>query len=185
MLITGWEGTAEDVERRRSISARILRKGGAVSLGQAPGKAWAHGRFEGPYLRDELMSLGYFVETLETSHTWSRYHELYDAVRSGLRRALEAAGHAGHRHVPPLARLRRRRVPLLHLHRAFQAGRPRSSTGARSRPPPARRSSPPAARSPTTTPWGATTLPTCRPRWARSDSPRSARSRSDSTRPGS
>ena len=80
MLITGWEGRAEDVERRRSISARILRSGGAVPLGQAPGKAWAHGRFEGPYLRDELMSLGYFVETLETSHTWSRYGELYDAV---------------------------------------------------------------------------------------------------------
>ncbi|HYH62329.1 MAG TPA: FAD-binding oxidoreductase [Solirubrobacterales bacterium] len=95
MLIVGWEGTAEDVERRRSISARILRKGGAVSLGQAPGKAWAHGRFEGPYLRDELMSLGYFVETLETSHTWSRYQELYDAVRSGLRGALEAEGTPG------------------------------------------------------------------------------------------
>jgi len=95
MLITGWEGTAEDVERRRSISARILRNGGAVSLGQAPGKAWAHGRYEGPYLRDELMSLGYFVETLETSHTWARYHELYDAVRSGLRGALEAAGTPG------------------------------------------------------------------------------------------
>jgi len=35
------------------------------------------------------------VETLETSHTWARYHELYDAVRSGLRGALEAAGTPG------------------------------------------------------------------------------------------
>ena len=95
MLITGWEGTSEDVERRRSISARILRKSGAVSLGKAPGKAWSHGRFKGPYLRDELMGLGYFVETLETSHTWSRYEDLYDAVRTALRRALEAAGTPG------------------------------------------------------------------------------------------
>ncbi len=108
MLITGWEGESEDVERRRGISSRILRSNGAVSLGTAPGKAWAHGRFEGPYLRDELMNLGYFVETLETSHTWSRYHELYDAVRSALRGAMEAAGTPG--------------IVMCHLSHAYRDG---------------------------------------------------------------
>jgi alkyldihydroxyacetonephosphate synthase len=108
MLITGWEGEAEDVERRRGISSRILRSNGAVSLGTAPGKAWAHGRFEGPYLRDELMSLGYFVETLETSHTWSRYHELYNAVRGALRGAMEAAGTPG--------------IVMCHLSHAYRDG---------------------------------------------------------------
>jgi alkyldihydroxyacetonephosphate synthase len=108
MLITGWEGEAEDVERRRSISARILRTSGAVSLGSAPGKAWAHGRFEGPYLRDELMSLGYFVETLETSHTWSRYQELYGAVRGAVRGALEAQGTPG--------------IVMCHLSHAYRDG---------------------------------------------------------------
>ncbi len=108
MLITGWEGETEDVERRRSVSARILRSGGAVSLGGAPGRAWAHGRFEGPYLRDELMSLGYFVETLETSHTWSRYEELYDAVRRALHGALEAQGTPG--------------IVMCHLSHAYRDG---------------------------------------------------------------
>ena len=108
MMITGWEGEAEDVERRRSVSARILRSNGAVSLGSAPGKAWAHGRFEGPYLRDELMSLGYLVETLETSHTWSRYEELYEAVRGALRRALEEEGTPG--------------IVMCHLSHAYRDG---------------------------------------------------------------
>ncbi len=108
MLITGWEGEPEDVERRRSISSRILRRGGAVSLGAAPGKAWEHGRFEGPYLRDELMNLGYFVETLETSHTWSRYEDLYVAVRGALRATLEAEGTPG--------------IVMCHLSHAYRDG---------------------------------------------------------------
>ena len=95
MLICGWEGSAEDVERRRALSARILRAGGAAALGSAPGRAWEHGRFQGPYLRDELLDLGYFVETLETSHTWSRYRELYEAVRSAIAGALDAQGTPG------------------------------------------------------------------------------------------
>jgi alkyldihydroxyacetonephosphate synthase len=108
MLITGWEGETEDVERRRSVSARILRSSGAVSLGTAPGKAWEHGRFEGPYLRDELMNLGYFVETLETSHTWSRYRQLYEAVRAALRGAMEAQGTPG--------------IVMCHLSHAYRDG---------------------------------------------------------------
>lgn len=95
MVIAGWEGEAEDVERRRALSSRMLRANGVVRLGAAPGRAWSHGRFEGPYFRDELLDLGYFVETLETSHTWSRYEELYEAVSGALRSALEAQGTPG------------------------------------------------------------------------------------------
>ena len=95
MMIVGWEGEPEDVERRRALSSRTLRDAGAVKLGAAPGRAWSHGRFEGPYLRDELLDLGYFVETLETSHTWSRYEELYRAVGDALRGALSAEGTPG------------------------------------------------------------------------------------------
>jgi alkyldihydroxyacetonephosphate synthase len=108
MVICGWEGAPEDVERRRSISSRILRAEGAASLGAAPGKAWHHGRFEGPYLRDELMSLGLFVETLETAHTWSRYSELYGAVRGAIRGAFERRGTPG--------------IVMCHLSHAYRDG---------------------------------------------------------------
>ena len=77
LVICGWEGDHESVRRRSALGHRRLRAGGAVPLGQAAGRSWEKGRFEGPYLRDELIGMGVFVETLETSHTWSRLDELY------------------------------------------------------------------------------------------------------------
>ncbi len=92
MVIAGWEGDGEAVERRRAVSTRILRGAGAVALGSRPGKAWDHGRYQGPYLRDELLDLGYLVETLETAHTWTRLPELYRGVGDALRGALTRGG---------------------------------------------------------------------------------------------
>ena len=95
LVICGWEGERDSVERRRALSARLLRRAGAAPLGQAPGRAWEHGRFEGPYLRDELLDLGYMVETLETSHTWSRLDELYRGVGGALSQAMAGQGTPG------------------------------------------------------------------------------------------
>jgi len=63
-----------------------------VSLGQGPGQSWLRGRFEGPYLREALLDLGYMVETLETAHTWSRLGEHYEAVRGAISSALKRGG---------------------------------------------------------------------------------------------
>jgi alkyldihydroxyacetonephosphate synthase len=95
ILITGWEGTREAVALRRALAKRVLRSGGAVALGERPGRSWYRGRFEGPYLRDELLDLSYMVETLETAHTWTRLGELYHAVSGAIRDALEAQGTPG------------------------------------------------------------------------------------------
>jgi alkyldihydroxyacetonephosphate synthase len=92
ILICGWEGDAEAVARRRSVASRLLRSGGAAYLGVAPGRAWERGRYNGPYRRDELLDLGYLVETLETAHTWTRLGELYRSVTDALSGALEAQG---------------------------------------------------------------------------------------------
>jgi alkyldihydroxyacetonephosphate synthase len=95
LVICGWEGEREAVERHHAVSARILRSAAAISLGAGPGSAWERGRFHGPYLRDELMDRGYMIETLETSHTWSRLQGLYEAVRGALSGAMAAQGAAG------------------------------------------------------------------------------------------
>ncbi len=108
LVICGWEGDGESVDRRRALSARLLRAGGAASLGQAPGRAWERGRFDGPYLRDELLDLGYLIETLETAHTWSRVDDLYRAVGGALRGALEAQGTPG--------------IVMCHLSHAYRDG---------------------------------------------------------------
>ncbi len=95
MMILGWEGEPESVARRRELTAAGLRGGGAVPLGRSPGNAWEHGRYEGPYMRDLLMDEGVMVETLETSHTYTRIKELYEAVRAALHSAMEREGNGG------------------------------------------------------------------------------------------
>jgi alkyldihydroxyacetonephosphate synthase len=95
LMIVGYEGDDESVARTRALGVRALRDGGAAYLGQAAGNAWEHGRYQGPYLRDTLMQMGAMVETLETSHTWSRFGELHRAVGEAIRNALRAQGTPG------------------------------------------------------------------------------------------
>jgi alkyldihydroxyacetonephosphate synthase len=95
LMIAGFEGEEEGVARRRALTVRALRAGGAAYLGQAAGRSWEHGRYQGPYLRDTLMATGAMVETLETSHTWSRLGELHAAVAGAIAAALAAQGTPG------------------------------------------------------------------------------------------
>ncbi len=95
LIIVGFAGDQESVARRRALTVRALRRGGAAYLGQAAGRAWEHGRYQGPYLRDTLMGMGAMVETLETSHTWSRFGELHEAVGNAIRTTLEGEGTPG------------------------------------------------------------------------------------------
>jgi alkyldihydroxyacetonephosphate synthase len=108
LIVCGWEDEREAVERRHALAARRLRAGGAATLGGAPGRAWERGRYEGPYLRDELLDLGYLVETLETAHTWSRLGDLYDEVRAAIGAALAAQGTPG--------------IVMCHLSHAYRDG---------------------------------------------------------------
>jgi len=95
LIVVGFEGDEEAVARQRALAVRGLRRGGAAYLGQAAGRSWEHGRFHGPYLRDTLMDIGAMVETLETSHTWSRLRDLRAAVGGAIRDSLAAHGTPG------------------------------------------------------------------------------------------
>lgn len=95
LLIVGHEGEEESVARRRALSVRALRSGGAAYLGQKAGESWEHGRFAGPYLRDTLMEMGAMVETLETSHTWTSLAGLHRAVGEAIEGSLAAQGTPG------------------------------------------------------------------------------------------
>ncbi|MDX6648579.1 MAG: alkyldihydroxyacetonephosphate synthase [Solirubrobacteraceae bacterium] len=96
LAILGWEGDEDDVARRAARSGAIARRAGGLALGRSPGAAWSHGRFDGPYLRDDLLGLGVMVETLETATQWSGLMALHAAVSDALRDALTARG------TPPL-----------------------------------------------------------------------------------
>jgi len=85
LAIVGWEGPDEAVRVRREVTVEALRDAGGVALGQPAGRVWVRSRFQGPYLRDDLMDRGVLVETLETATTWAQLFTLYRAVGDALR----------------------------------------------------------------------------------------------------
>jgi alkyldihydroxyacetonephosphate synthase len=90
LVITGYEGSSDDVTHRRAVRG-VLRHAGAVPLGRRAGLSWEHGRFTGPRLRDTLLDSGVLAETLETAATWTALPGLYDGVRHALRTSLGRA----------------------------------------------------------------------------------------------
>ena len=51
---------------------RCWRRTAARRWATAPARAWEHGRFGAPYLRDSLLAAGALCETLETATNWSQ-----------------------------------------------------------------------------------------------------------------
>ena len=95
LAILGFEGTRADIMGRRARAGGIMRRGGGLALGAAPGRAWRRQRYEGPYLRDALLDHGILAETLETAAPWSHLMSLYETVGDAIARALEARGTPG------------------------------------------------------------------------------------------
>ena len=88
LMITGYEGTAEQVGAKRAAVTAVLKGLGGTALGTEPGEKWVHGRFNAPYLRDALLDHGVLVETLETATFWSHRERLYADVKAALQSAL-------------------------------------------------------------------------------------------------
>jgi alkyldihydroxyacetonephosphate synthase len=107
LAIVGYEGTADDVEARSTLAARVLERHNA-RYDEAAGDHWVSERYRGPYLRDALLAAGALVETLETACFWSAVPELYAAVSSAVRAALTAL------QTPP--------VVLCHVSHVYPAG---------------------------------------------------------------
>jgi alkyldihydroxyacetonephosphate synthase len=95
IAILGFEGEEGEVKSRRGRARGLARHSGGVALGGSPGRAWLAGRFQAPYLRDELLSHGVMVETLETATRWSNVERLHDAVAGAIERALTDEGTPG------------------------------------------------------------------------------------------
>lgn len=90
--IVGYEGTPDDVERRRAAATELLRAAGGRPEGTGPGESWRTGRYRAPYLRDPLLDAGVLIETLETVTFWSRLLEVRAAVTAALTGSLGREG---------------------------------------------------------------------------------------------
>ena len=168
LLIAGFEGSDDDVTRRRGRFAEMLRAAGGVFLGERWGSAWLDGplrrplparRADGPrrhgrHAGDGLPVVGARQAT----------HEAVGARHPG---GAGRARHPGPGHVPRLAPVPHRARRCTSRSSPRRSAAPSWTSGGRPRPPPATPSPRPAPRSPTTTPWGATTARGWRPRSAR------------------
>jgi alkyldihydroxyacetonephosphate synthase len=88
LAILGWDDV-DGARRKRAASA--VRRHGGFSVGKSAAEKWKHGRYDGPYLRDDLLDAGVLVETLETSARWSSLTATHAAVRTALQSALPGA----------------------------------------------------------------------------------------------
>jgi len=95
LAIFGFEGGEEEVAFRRSRALELAHGCGGLRVGRSPGRAWLHGRFAGPYLRDDLLSHGVMVETLETAAQWSLLRSVRERVEAAIAGALESYGTPG------------------------------------------------------------------------------------------
>jgi alkyldihydroxyacetonephosphate synthase len=96
LAILGFEAQTEEVlAARRKRALALVRRDGGLAVGRSPGKAWLASRFAAPYLRDELLTQGVMVETLETATKWSNVGALHRAVGAGIAAALSAGGTPG------------------------------------------------------------------------------------------
>ncbi len=75
----GEKGYARNV--RRAVG-RIARGFGALPTTGLVTRAWEHGRFRDPYLRDDLQDFGILTDTLECSVTWDGLERVHREVRA-------------------------------------------------------------------------------------------------------
>jgi alkyldihydroxyacetonephosphate synthase len=95
LAILGFEGEPREVSERRARALEIVRRGGGLCVGRSPGRAWLASRFSAPYLRDELLTHGVMVETLETATRWSNVEALHRRVLGAIDDSLRACGTPG------------------------------------------------------------------------------------------
>jgi alkyldihydroxyacetonephosphate synthase len=114
LAILGFEGDGEELACRRRRAHAIVSQGGGLAVGRAPGEAWLKSRFAAPYLRDELLTHGVMVETLETAAQWSDVAALHRSVSAAIVSALSGGGAGGAGAGEPLV--------MCHLSHVYETG---------------------------------------------------------------
>jgi alkyldihydroxyacetonephosphate synthase len=95
LAIFGFEGPRGEAAERHARARKLIAEGGGLAVGSSPAVAWRRTRFTAPYLRDELLSSGIMVETLETATQWSRLLDLHREVAAAIAGALSSCGTPG------------------------------------------------------------------------------------------
>lgn len=85
LMIASYEGSVEEAEAGRRAFQTVRRESAAGFLPASVARAWERSRFRTPYLRDDLIERGWFVETFETFVPWSILGKVDAAARAAVR----------------------------------------------------------------------------------------------------
>ena len=90
-----FEGSADDVARRRKAVDKIARSHGALSLGTGPGALYDQKKFDTPYLRDFLLEQDVMGDVSETAAPWSKLNGVHRAVYAAAQKAFAQLDRTG------------------------------------------------------------------------------------------
>ncbi len=94
-VLLEFRGSAERVPEEMDRAIAHWTEGRVWDLGGEAASGWEEEYYRAPYLRDELLARGLFVETLETATSWSNLETLYGGVKEALEEAFRAGGTPG------------------------------------------------------------------------------------------
>ncbi len=92
MLVLRYDGPKAEARVRRSTGREIAKRHRGVSVGGSPETMWEKHRFSTPYLRDQLLTEGIIVETMETAAPWSRIEDLHETIKQDIEKSLAERG---------------------------------------------------------------------------------------------
>ncbi len=81
LLIIGFEGPDEAVQRSAWRSRQILLDADGIDAGSQIGETWLEKRHAVAFKAARIYQAGSFVDTMEVATTWDRLPRLYDSVR--------------------------------------------------------------------------------------------------------
>ncbi len=103
-----FEGSTDDVARRRKAVDKIAKSHGALVLGTGPGALYDQKKFDTPYLRDFLLEQDVMGDVSETAAPWSKLNGIHRAVYAAADKAF--------------AELDRKGWVMCHLSHSYHAG---------------------------------------------------------------
>lgn len=82
LLLGSTDGERGFAKNVRKQVGRICRRNGALPTTGFVTKAWEHGRFRDPYMREDLQDFGLMIDTLECTVTWDNLERVHRGVRA-------------------------------------------------------------------------------------------------------
>ncbi|NKE08979.1 MULTISPECIES: FAD-binding oxidoreductase [Kocuria] len=90
-----YEGSKDDVARKKKTVAGIAKGQGALILGSGPGALYDQKKFDTPYLRDFLLEQGVIGDVSETAAPWSQLTTVHKNAYAAAQSAFEELGKTG------------------------------------------------------------------------------------------